>query len=100
LTFLTAGTLAFRVERDIMLRSDAVKKEGPMAADPPKDKRGPPRKPRPEEFMPAGKPGDDPITRNLKKVYEDIAAEPIPDSWRALLDELDSGKKKGEGDDS
>jgi Anti-sigma factor NepR len=89
-----------------MLRSDAVKKEGRMAADPPDDppdeplneEGGAPRRARPEEFTPAGKPGDDPITRNLKIVFEGIAAEPIPDNLRALLEELNGGKKEGEGD--
>ena len=34
------GTLAFRVERVIMLRSDVFQKEGPMAAEPPEKERG------------------------------------------------------------
>jgi hypothetical protein len=44
----------------------------------------------PMEFTPAGKVGDDPLTRNLKKVYADIAAEPIPEHLLMLLDRLDS----------
>jgi hypothetical protein len=67
-----------------------------MAADPPEKDRDPRlERTRPEEFTPAGKPGDDPITRNLKRVYEDIAAEPIPDALRALLEQIDAKDKGG-----
>jgi hypothetical protein len=45
---------------------------------------------KPSEFQPAGDPGDDPLTRNLKRVYDSIAAEPIPDQWLKLLEQLDS----------
>ncbi len=48
----------------------------------------------PTEFQPAGGNGDDPLTRNLKKVYDEVAAEPIPEEWIKLLDQLDA---KGEG---
>lgn len=41
------------------------------------------------EFRPAGEGGEDPITRNLKRVYEDIAAEPIPENLLKLLERLD-----------
>jgi hypothetical protein len=44
---------------------------------------------RPVEYAPAGKVGDDPLTRNLKRVYADIAAEPIPDHLLSLLERLD-----------
>lgn len=43
-----------------------------------------------EEFVPAGDAGDDPITRNLKKVYAEVTREPIPDRLLNLLTELDS----------
>ncbi|MBI1252261.1 MAG: hypothetical protein GC189_12410 [Alphaproteobacteria bacterium] len=43
----------------------------------------------PQEFKPAGAVGDDPLTRNLKKVYAEVAAEPIPDEWMAILGQLD-----------
>jgi hypothetical protein len=42
-----------------------------------------------QEFIPSGAAGDDPLTRNLKRVYEEIAAEPIPEGWLKLLDQLD-----------
>jgi hypothetical protein len=38
--------------------------------------------------------GDDPITRNLKRVYEQVAAEPIPPDLMKLLDQL--GDRNGE----
>jgi len=48
------------------------------------------------EFTPAGAGGDDPITRNLKRVYEDIASEPLPENLLKLLERLDeAGKKNG-----
>lgn len=47
---------------------------------------------RPAEYAPAGKSGDDPLTRNLKRVYADVAAEPVPDHLLALLKQLDGGK--------
>lgn len=48
----------------------------------------------PVEFRPAGAPGDDLLTRNLKRVYEEVAAEPIPQEWLKILDALG---KKNEG---
>ncbi len=48
------------------------------------------------EFQPAGDGGDDPITRNLKRVYEDIASEPLPENLLKLLERLDeAGNKNG-----
>lgn len=48
------------------------------------------------EFKPAGAGGDDPITRNLKRVYEDIASEPLPENLLKLLERLDdAGSKNG-----
>lgn len=41
------------------------------------------------EFEPAGAPDDDPLTRNLKRVYEQVAAEPIPEEWLGLLEQID-----------
>jgi hypothetical protein len=49
---------------------------------------------RPPEFAPSGGPGDDPLTRNLKKVYAQVAAEPVPDRLLKLLDQLDAKSKK------
>lgn len=46
------------------------------------------------EFKPAGDGGDDPITRNLKRVYEDIAAEPLPENLLKLLERLDEVDNK------
>ena len=51
---------------------------------------------RPAEFSPAGRRGDDPITRNLKRVYEQVAAEPVPPDLMKLLDQL--GDRNGEDD--
>lgn len=51
----------------------------------------------PAEFAPSGGAGDDPLTRNLKKVYAEVAAEPIPDRLMRLLDRLDE-KSKSDGD--
>jgi hypothetical protein len=71
-----------------------------MAGQPPdsgiKGPDGPKRK-RPAEFNPAGRRGDDAITRNLKRVYEQVAAEPIPPDLMKLLDQL--GDRNGEDDD-
>jgi hypothetical protein len=61
--------------------------------DNPPNKRGKSR-----EFRPAGRSGDDPLTRNLKRVYDEVAAEPIPEDWLKLLDQLDA-KAKGRADD-
>jgi hypothetical protein len=48
------------------------------------------------EFKPAGDGGDDPITRNLKRVYDDIASEPLPENLLKLLERLDeAGDKNG-----
>jgi hypothetical protein len=75
-------------------------KEWPMAGQPPdsgsKGPSGPKRK-RPAEFAPAGRRGDDSITRNLKRVYEQVAAEPIPPDLMKLLDQL--GDRNGEDED-
>ena len=54
-----------------------------------------PKKKRPAEFTPAGRRGDDSITRNLKRVYEQVAAEPIPPDLMKLLDQL----KESNGED-
>lgn len=55
---------------------------------------------KPEEFKPAGAAGDDPLTRNLKKVYDEVAAEPIPEDWMKLLDQIDAkANKAGRADD-
>jgi hypothetical protein len=75
-------------------------KEWPMTDQPPDNVTGPPdrsRRKRPAEFAPAGRRGDDPITRNLKRVYEQVAAEPIPPDLMKLLDQL--GDRTGEDDD-
>jgi hypothetical protein len=71
-----------------------------MAGRPPDSGEGPsdrPRRKRPPEFSPAGRRGDDSITRNLKRVYEQVAAEPIPPDLMKLLDQL--GDRNGEDDD-
>ena len=71
-----------------------------MAGRPPDSGEGPsdrPRRKRPPEFSPAGRRGDDAITRNLKRVYEQVAAEPIPPDLMKLLDQL--GDRTGEDDD-
>ncbi len=56
----------------------------------------------PNEFKPSGGRGDDFITRNLRKVYEEVAAEPLPDDLMALLNQLDepaADKPKDKGND-
>lgn len=62
-------------------------------SEPPRDddKDNDKKKPRrgPKEFSPTGKRGDDFITRNLRRVYEEVAAEPLPDDLMALLNQLD-----------
>lgn len=73
-----------------------------MAGQPPENKEvklpgDRSKRKRPAEFSPAGRRGDDPITRNLKKVYEQVAAEPVPPDLMKLLDQL--GDKNGEDDD-
>jgi hypothetical protein len=46
------------------------------------------------QFIPAGAPQDDPLTRNLKKVYDEIAAEPLPDEWLHLLEKIDAKSRE------
>ncbi|KAF0176715.1 MAG: hypothetical protein IV086_06285 [Hyphomonadaceae bacterium] len=36
----------------------------------------------------------DPITRNLRRVYDEVAAEPIPADLKQLLDELEGLKER------
>lgn len=69
-----------------------------MGRDPKTGKAGRPS--RVEEYTPAGSPGDDPLTRSLKKVYAEVAAEPVPEHLLELLNRLDGktiDKKKGGG---
>jgi hypothetical protein len=67
--------------------------EGRVMSEPPRDddngKKNNKRPRGPKEFSASGKRGDDFITRNLRKVYEEVAAEPLPDDLMALLNELD-----------
>ena len=51
---------------------------------------------KPEEFSPAGSPGDDFLTRNLKLYCDQIAAEPIPDAWMQLLKQADEKRAQAE----
>ncbi len=62
------------------------------------DKVGKPDE-RPMEYAPAGKVGDDPLTRNLKRVYAEVAAEPIPDHLLSLLERLDTLNGEDESGD-
>lgn len=32
--------------------------------------------------------GDDPITRHLRRLYDEVAAEPIPEDLKRLLDQI------------
>jgi len=80
--------------------------EGRQMSEPPRDDENEKKnkKPRrgPKEFSLSGRRGDDFITRNLRKVYEEIAAEPLPDELMALLNQLDEptgDKPKDKGDD-
>ena len=77
--------------------------EGRQMSEPPRDDNDKNNKKRsrgPKEFSPSGKRGEDFITRNLRKVYEEVAAEPLPDDLMALLNELDNPeKKKDQGND-
>jgi hypothetical protein len=74
-----------------------------MAGQPPENSniKGPDRskRKRPAEFSPAGRRGDDSITRNLKRVYEQVAAEPVPPDLMKLLDQLGDRHVNGEDDD-
>lgn len=38
--------------------------------------------------------GADPITRNLRRVYDEVAAEPIPADLKQLLEELEGLKER------
>lgn len=71
-----------------------------MAGQPPDSIKGSdrPKRKRPAEFSPAGRRGDDPITRNLKRVYEQVASEPIPPDLMKLLDQL-GDRRNGEDND-
>jgi Anti-sigma factor NepR len=42
--------------------------------------------------------GVDPITRNLRRVYDEVAAEPIPDDLKRLLEQLDGRPLEGDRD--
>lgn len=55
---------------------------------------GPSKKPH-REFRPSGVRGDDTITRNLKRVYDEVAAEPIPPHLLELLKQLESDEEEG-----
>lgn len=37
---------------------------------------------------------DDDIGRNLKRVYQDVVNEPVPDRFKNLLDQLRTGGEK------
>lgn len=63
-------------------------REGPPMTGEPQDKKGQRKPRRKREFTPAGGRGDDHITRNLKKVYAEVAAEPIPQNWLDMLDQI------------
>jgi hypothetical protein len=76
-----------------MLSWDTVSKE------PLRDQAAKPSEEGVGEFVPAGDVGDDPITRNLKKAYQEVASEPIPDVLLRLLDRLDNPVAIGGGDD-
>lgn len=38
--------------------------------------------------------GADPITTALRRLYQDVAAEPVPDEFLKLIDELDARNRK------
>ncbi len=38
---------------------------------------------------------DDTISRSIKRVYDQIADEPLPDSLRSLLERLKQGEPRG-----
>jgi Anti-sigma factor NepR len=59
-------------------------------SEPKEGRRLPSAPPPADEFTPAGGPEDDPLTRNLKLVYQDVLAEPIPREWINLLNQLDA----------
>lgn len=67
-----------------------------MSADPPGGRQV--GGDRPSEFTPAGVDGDDPITRTLKRAFDAVAAEPIPDDLMQLLAALDD-EAEGAGHD-
>jgi hypothetical protein len=49
-----------------------------------------------EEFSPAGDPGDDLLTRNLKRAFDEVAAEAIPEEWLAMLQQLEEPPPGGD----
>lgn len=40
------------------------------------------------EYPGAGRREEDTISRNLKRVYDNVANEPLPDALQSLLDQL------------
>jgi hypothetical protein len=71
-----------------MPEHDGLQGERLVERGPPEDNKPKRRPRRPAEFSPAGARGDDPITRNLKRVYAEVAAEPIPPDLMQLLNQL------------
>jgi hypothetical protein len=47
-------------------------------------------------FEPYGDLASDPLTRNLKRAYDEVAAEPIPAEWLTLLGRLDGRTEDGD----
>jgi hypothetical protein len=81
----------------IAMTSDhASLEQDAMSADPPGGRQV--GGDRPSEFTPAGVDGDDPITRTLKRAFDAVAAEPIPDDLMQLLAALDD-EAEGAGHD-
>lgn len=42
-----------------------------------------------------GQRDEDSISRNLKRVYDNVASEPLPDSLQSLLDKLRQDGQRG-----
>lgn len=47
----------------------------------------------------AGRKTDDPVSLGLRKLWEHVEKEPVPDSMLALLDAIDAASTSGTGKD-
>jgi len=55
---------------------------------------------RPREFVPRGDRAPDPIQRNLKHAFEQVASEPVPeelaDLMSQIIEKMDDGGRHGD----
>ena len=52
------------------------------------------QRPAPQDAERESPTVNDPIARSLKRVYDDVANEPLPDNLVALLDKLKQGGRE------